>query len=98
MPPRAGTSSGPLGKLCRAGVCGWKQFRFHVHHVQKDLWNAARLRKRRKLGEARFESDELENAVGGKRLLEQHCSREVGSSVSPAFERPLGVRTKLGAM
>ena len=63
-----------------AGVCAWKQFRFHVHHVQKDLCNAARLRKRRELGEVRFESDELENAVGRKRVLEQHCSREVGGA------------------
>ena len=47
-----------------ARVCAWKQFRFHVHHVQKDLCNAARLRKRRELGEARFESDELENDGG----------------------------------
>ena len=51
VPPRAGTFGGPPGKLCRArlvaGVCEWKQFRFHVHHVQKDLCNAVRSRKRR---------------------------------------------------
>ena len=105
VPPRAGTLSGPLAKLCRArlvaGVCAWKQFRFHVHLVQKDLCNAARLRKRRELGEARFESDELENAVGRKRLLEQHCSRVGGAENFPRrpefcvtyVREPLAVRT-----
>ena len=82
VPQRAGTLSGPLAKLCRArlvaGVCAWKQFHFDEHHVH--LCNAVRLRKRRELGEARFESDELENAVGRKRLLEQHCSREVAGA------------------
>ena len=111
MPPRAGTFGVPPGKLCRArpvaGVCAWKQFRFDEHHVQKDLSNAASLRKRRKLGEVRFEFDELENAVGRKRLLEQHCSREVGGAENfprhPEFcvtyvREPLAVRTKLGAI
>ena len=76
--PRAhpATCSGPQGKLCRdrpvAGVCAWKQFRFDEHHVQKDLCSAVRSRKRRLLGEARFESEELENDVGEKRLPEQH--------------------------
>ena len=41
--------------------------RFDEHHVQKDLCNTERLRKRRELGGARFESDELENDEGGKR-------------------------------
>ena len=57
-----------LGRLCRArpvaGVCAWKQFRFDEHHVQKDLCDAARLRKRRELGEVRFEFDELEKCGG----------------------------------
>ena len=84
VPPRAATFGGLPGKLCRAraveGVCAWKQFRFDEHHVQKDLCNTDRLRKPSELGEARFESDELENDEGEKRLLEQHCSREVGGA------------------
>ena len=55
----------------------WKQFRFYMHHVQKDLYNAVRMQKRRLLGEARLESDELENEWDGKRLLEQYCDWDV---------------------
>ena len=110
MPPRAGTFGGPPGKQCRArpvaGVCAWKQFRFDEHHVQKDLSNAASLRKRRKLGETRREPDELDNDVDGKRLLGNTVirgsavrkTRDAWSSAPLAWKRPLAVRTKLGAM
>ena len=48
--------------------------------MQKDLCNAVHVRKRRLLGEARCESDEVEHELDGKRLLEQHCDWEVSNA------------------